>query len=144
MGQAVPQDVMTAFNDAVQVGAAAGDADAAWQVFANQMIADPASEALVQAIQDGTVSVPEELKTAIDRATTDIDPDPVTIEGMQAEVDDVEVNQDHVDQLIQDALGDLGTVEGEVDGDIQIRVEKGNCLSQIGEALGVDCHEIAE
>lgn len=144
MGQAVPQDVMTAFNDAVQVGAAAGDADAAWQVFANQMIADPASEALVQAIQDGTVSIPEELKTAIDRATTDIDPDPVTIEGMQAEVDDVEVNQDHVDQLIQDALGDLGTVEGEVDGDIQIKVEKGNCLSQIGEALGVDWHEIAE
>ena len=144
MGQAVPQDVMTAFNDAVQVGAAAGDADAAWQVFANQMIADPASEALVQAIQDGTVSVPEELKTAIDRATTDIDPDPVTIEGMQAEVDDVEVNQDHVDQLIQDALGDLGTVEGEVDGDIQIKVEKGNCLSQIGEALGIDWHEIAE
>ena len=83
MGQAVPQDVMTAFNDAVQVGAAAGDADAAWQVFANQMIADPASEALVQAIQDGTVSVPEELKTAIDRATTDIDPDPVTIEGIR-------------------------------------------------------------
>lgn len=144
MGQAVPQDVMTAFNDAVQVGAAAGDADAAWQVFANQMIADPASEALVQAIQDGTVSVPEELKNAIDRATTDIDPDPVTIEGMQAEVDDVEVNQDHVDQLIQDALGDLGTVEGEVDGDIQIKVEKDNCLSQIGEALGVDWHEIAE
>ncbi len=144
MGQAVPQDVMTAFNDAVQVGAAAGDADAAWQVFANQMIADPASEALVQAIQDGTVSVPEELKTAIDRATTDIDPDPVTIEGMQAEVDDVEVNQDHVDQLIQDALGDLGTVEGEVDGDIQIKVEKGNCLLQIGEALGIDWHEIAE
>lgn len=144
MGQAVPQDVMTAFNDAVQVGAAAGDVDAAWQVFANQMIADPASEALVQAIQDGTVNVPEELKTAIDRATTDIDPDPVTIEGMQAEVDDVEVNQDHVDQLIQDALGDLGTVEGEVDGDIQIKVEKGNCLSQIGEALGIDWHEIAE
>ena len=144
MGQAVPQDVMTAFNDAVQVGAAAGDADAAWQVFANQMIADPASEALVQAIQDGTVNVPDELKTAIDRATTEIDPDPVTIEGMQAEVDDVEVNQDHVDQLIQDALGDLGTVEGEVDGDIQIKVEKGNCLSQIGEALGVDWHEIAE
>lgn len=104
----------------------------------------PEGAGLVQAIQDGTVSVPEELKTAIDRATTDIDPDPVTIEGMQAEVDDVEVNQDHVDQLIQDALGDLGTVEGEVDGDIQIKVEKGNCLSQIGEALGVDWHEIAE
>lgn len=144
IGQAVPQDVMTAFNDAVQVGAAAGDTDAAWQVFANQMIADPTSEALVQAIQDGTVNVPDELKTAIDRATTEIDPDPVTIEGMQAEVDDVDVNQDHVDQLIQDALGDLGTVEGEVDGDIQIKVEKGNCLSQIGEALGVDWHEIAE
>ena len=144
MGQAIPQDVMQAFNDAMMVGAAAGDADAAWQVFASQMVADPANAALVQAIQEGTVSVPEELKTAIDRATTDIDPDPVTIEGMQAEVDDIEVNQDHVDQLIQDALGDLGTVEGEVDGDIQIKVEKGNCLSQIGEALGIDWHEIAE
>lgn len=144
MGQAIPQDVMQAFNDAMMVGAAAGDSDAAWQVFANQMIADPASQALVQAIQDGTVNVPDELKTAIDRATTEVDPDPVTIEGMQAEVDDIEVNQEHVDQLIQDALGDLGTVEGEVDGDIQIKVEKGNCLSQIGEALGVDWHEIAE
>lgn len=144
MGQAIPQDVMQAFNDAMMVGAAAGDTDAAWQVFASQMVADPANAALVQAIQEGMINVPDELRTAIERATAETTTDPVTIEGMQAEVDDVEVNQDHVDQLIQDALGDLGTVEGEVDGDIQIKVEKGNCLSQIGEALGVDWHEIAE
>lgn len=144
MEQAIPQDVMQAFNDAMMVGAAAGDADAAWQVFASQMVADPANAALVQAIQEGTINVPDELRTAIERATAETTTDPVTIEGMQADVEDVEVNQDHVDQLIQDALGDLGTVEGEVDGDIQIKVEKGNCLSQIGEALGVDWHEIAE
>lgn len=54
MGQAIPQDVMQAFNDAMMVGAAAGDADAAWQVFASQMVADPANAALVT-IKAGTI-----------------------------------------------------------------------------------------
>lgn len=89
MGQAIPQDVMQAFNDAMMVGAAAGDADAAWQVFASQMVADPANAALVQAIQEGTVNVPDELRTAIERATAETTTDPVTIEGMQADVEDI-------------------------------------------------------
>ncbi|MBU5680073.1 phage tail tape measure protein [Blautia sp. MSJ-9] len=146
MGQKVPEDVMTAFNDAVKVGAAAGDADAAWQVFANQMIADPASEALVQAIQDGTVSVPEELKTAIDRATTDVDPDPVTIEGMQAEVDDIEVNQDHVDELLNkafeglEATGNTATINGVAT--VEYEVTAGQTLSEIALECGVALDEL--
>lgn len=148
MGQAVPQDVMTAFNDAVQVGAAAGDVDAAWQVFANQMIADPESEALVQAIQDGTVNVPDELRTAIERATAKTTTDPVTIEGMQADVDNIEINEAHVQELIDTAFEGLtyvGTTTldgGEIA--LQYTVNEGDTLSGIMEQYGVVWSEVKD
>lgn len=148
MGQAIPQDVMTAFYDAVQIGAAAGDVDAAWQVFANQMIADPESEALVQAIQDGTVNVPDELRTAIERATAETTTDPVTIEGMQADVDNIEINEAHVQELIDTAFEGLtyvGTTTldgGEIA--IQYTVNEGDTLSGIMEQYGVVWSEVKD
>lgn len=141
MGQAIPQDVMQAFNDAMMVGAAAGDADAAWQVFASQMVADPANAALVQAIQEGTVNVPDELRTAIERATAETTTDPVTIEGMQADVEDIEVNEAHVQELIDTAFEGLtyvGTTtldSGEIA--LQYTVNEGETLSGIMEQYGV-------
>lgn len=141
MGQAIPQDVMQAFNDAMMVGAAAGDADAAWQVFASQMVADPANAALVQAIQEGTVNVPDELRTAIERATAETTTDPVTIEGMQADVEDIEVNETHVQELIDTAFEGLtyvGTTTldgGEIA--LQYTVNEGETLSGIMEQYGV-------
>lgn len=141
MGQAIPQDVMQAFNDAMMVGAAAGDADAAWQVFASQMVADPANAALVQAIQEGTINVPDELRTAIERATAETTTDPVTIEGMQADVEDIEVNEDHVQELIDTAFEGLtyvGTTTldgGEIA--LQYTVNEGETLSGIMEQYGV-------
>ena len=141
MGQAIPRDVMQAFNDAMMVGAAAGDADAAWQVFASQMVADPANAALVQAIQEGTVNVPDELRTAIERATAETTTDPVTIEGMQADVEDIEVNEAHVQELIDTAFEGLtyvGTTTldgGEIA--LQYTVNEGETLSGIMEQYGV-------
>lgn len=141
MGQAIPQDVMQAFNDAMMVGAAAGDADAAWQVFASQMVADPANAALVQAIQEGTINVPDELRTAIERATAETTTDPVTIEGMQADVEDIEVNEAHVQELIDTAFEGLtyvGTTTldgGEIA--LQYTVNEGETLSGIMEQYGV-------
>lgn len=141
MGQAIPQDVMQAFNDAMMVGAAAGDADAAWQAFASQMVADPANAALVQAIQEGTVNVPDELRTAIERATAETTTDPVTIEGMQADVEDIEVNEAHVQELIDTAFEGLtyvGTTTldgGEIA--LQYTVNEGETLSGIMEQYGV-------
>lgn len=148
MGQAIPQDVMQAFNDAVMVGAAAGDADAAWQVFASQMVADPANAALVQAIQEGTVNVPDELRTAIERATAETTTDPVTIEGMQADVEDIEVNEDHVQELIDTAFEGLtyvGTTTldgGEIA--LQYTVNEGETLSGIMEQYGVVWSEVEQ
>ena len=141
MGQAIPRDVMQAFNDAMMVGAAAGDADAAWQVFASQMVADPANAALVQAIQEGTVNVPDELRTAIERATAETTTDPVTIEGMQADVEDIEANEAHVQELIDTAFEGLtyvGTTTldgGEIA--LQYTVNEGETLSGIMEQYGV-------
>lgn len=148
MGQAIPQDVMQAFSDAMMVGAAAGDADAAWQVFASQMVADPANAALVQAIQEGTVNVPDELRTAIERATAETTTDPVTIEGMQADVEDIEVNEDHVQELIDTAFEGLtyvGTTTldgGEIA--LQYTVNEGETLSGIMEQYGVVWSEVEQ
>lgn len=148
MGQAIPRDVMQAFNDAMMVGAAAGDADAAWQVFASQMVADPANAALVQAIQEGTVNVPDELRTAIERATAETTADPVTIEGMQADVEDIEVNEDHVQELIDTAFEGLtyvGTTTldgGEIA--LQYTVNEGETLSGIMEQYGVVWSEVEQ
>lgn len=148
MGQTIPQDVMQAFNDAMMVGAAAGDAAAAWQVFASQMVADPANAALVQAIQEGTVNVPDELRTAIERATAETTADPVTIEGMQADVEDIEVNEDHVQELIDTAFEGLtyvGTTTldgGEIA--LQYTVNEGETLSGIMEQYGVVWSEVEQ
>ena len=148
MGQAIPQDVMQAFNDAMMVGAAAGDADAAWQVFASQMVADPANAALVQAIQEGTINVPDELRTAIERATAETTADPVTIEGMQADVEDIEVNEAHVQELIDTAFEGLtyvGTTTldgGEIA--LQYTVNEGETLSGIMEQYGVVWSEVEQ
>lgn len=148
MGQAIPQDVMQAFNDAMMVGAAAGDADAAWQVFASQMVADPANAALVQAIQEGTINVPDELRTAIERATAETTTDPVTIEGMQADVEDVEVNEAHVQELIDTAFEGLtyvGTTTldgGEIA--LQYTVNEGETLSGIMKQYGVVWSEVEQ
>lgn len=148
MGQAIPQDVMQAFNDAMMVGAAAGDADAAWQVFASQMVADPANAALVQAIQEGTINVPDELRTAIERSTAETTTDPVTIEGMQADVEDIEVNEAHVQELIDTAFEGLtyvGTTTldgGEIA--LQYTVNEDETLSGIMEQYGVVWSEVEQ
>lgn len=142
LGQAIPEDVMSAFNEAVQIGAAAGNADAAWQVFANQLVADPANETLLKAINDGMVAVPDELRTAIERATAETTDEPITIEGLQAELEDVEVNTDRVDELIAqayeglEATGNTITLEG---GEVLVEyeVKTGDTLSGIAEKTGV-------
>ena len=109
LGQDVPASVMQAFTDAMKVGAAAGDRDAAWQMLANQIIGDPEEghTALQDAILNGTAQVPEELKTAVERASLEIAEDPPEISGITAEVESLEVSA-------ADATVDTGNVESAV------------------------------
>lgn len=146
-GQAVPKEVMTAFNEAMQIGAAAGDVDAAWATFAQQMVADPASAALVQAIQDGTVTVPEELRTAIGRAAAETTDEPVTIDGMTAELQNIEVDNAKVQELLDramegvEATGETKTLPG---GEIAVEYEvtAGQTLSEIAAQAGMALNDL--
>ncbi|MDO4305983.1 MAG: phage tail tape measure protein [Eubacteriales bacterium] len=147
MGQAIPRQVMDSFNEAMQIGAASGDTDAAWQVYANS-IAQSGDEALKSAVNEmvDNGQLPEEFNNAWKRATAEITDEPVELEGLKAEVNgDVDVNKDEWLQKIQANLdeGNIGTITAETDAEIEVTVDKGDCLSQIGEAVGMDWKEIA-
>lgn len=148
LGQAVPKEVMDGFNEAMEIGAASGDEDAAWQVFANQMVADPANSALIQAIDEGTVGTPEELRTALERATAEVTDEPINMGDLTAEVGKVTYDQEAVDELLANArelAGLSATGEGmTIDGELWVEYEvtSGQTLSEIASEAGVAMDEL--
>lgn len=147
LGLAIPEDVMTAFNEAVELGAAAGDADAAWQVFANQLISEPENQAIMDAIDQGLIEVPSELRSAIERALAETTSDPVTIEGLQGELEDPKINTKNVEDLIAQAYEGLEATGGYtvLDGGeiaLEYEVTTGDTLSGIAEETGVALEEL--
>lgn len=151
-GQAVPKSLMEGYKEAIEVGAAAGDVDAAWQNYANQIL-ESGSEEMKSVLTDPNnpmyesvrEQLPEELKTAIDRATAETTPDEITLEGLRAAVDgDVDIDKDSWVSAMNEKLGDLATTEEVTAEGAKIKIEAGDCLWDIGNALGVDWHKIAE
>ncbi|MFR5227192.1 MAG: phage tail tape measure protein [Blautia wexlerae] len=151
-GQAVPKSLMEGYKEAIEVGAAAGDVDAAWQNYANQIL-ESGSEEMKSVLTDPNnpmyesvrEQLPEELKTAIDRATAETTPDEITLEGLRAAVDgDVDIDKDSWVSALNEKLGDLATTEEVTADSIKIKVEQGDCLWEIGNALGIDWQTIAE
>lgn len=151
-GQAVPKSLMEGYKEAIEVGAAAGDVDAAWQNYANQIL-ESGSEEMKSVLTDPNnpmyesvrERLPEELKTAIDRATAETTPDEITLEGLRAAVDgDVDIDKDSWVSALNEKLGDLATTEEVTADNVKIKVEQGDCLWEIGNALGIDWQTIAE
>ena len=151
-GQAVPKSLMEGYKEAIKVGAAAGDVDAAWQNYANQIL-ESGSEEMKSVLTDPNnpmyesvrEQLPEELKTAIDRATAETTPDEITLEGLRAAVDgDVDIDKDSWVSALNEKLGDLATTEEVTADNVKIKVEQGDCLWEIGNALGIDWQTIAE
>ena len=153
-GQAVPQTIMDSFNQAMQIGAASGDVDAAWQVYANQL-AESGDKAMVQGILDGTVDAPEELRTALERSMADVTDKPISIDDLEAEVNGVEVTDDSVgnfEQAITNftaGLRDTGsTAEVEVDGVHvtlgEIEVNGQSAAETLANTLGITVQELSE
>lgn len=151
-GQAVPKSLMEGYKEAIEVGAAAGDVDAAWQNYANQIL-ESGSEEMKSVLTDPNnpmyesvrEQLPEELKTAIDRATAETTPDEITLEGLRAAVDgDVDIDKDSWVSALNEKLGDLATIEEVTADNVKIKVEQGDCLWEIGNALGIDWQTIAE
>lgn len=151
-GRAVPQSLMDSFNDAVEVGAAAGDTSATWQNYANQ-IWENGSDELKSSLTDPsnpmyeTVrnQLPPELAEAIDRAAAETTTEDITLDGLKASVDGgVDIDKDAWTSKLNEALGDLAETE-EVNADhVKIKVDQGDCLWEIGNALGIDWQTIAE
>lgn len=151
-GKAVPQSLMDSFDDAIEVGAAAGDTSATWQNYANQIwkngsdelkasLTDP-SNPMYETVRS---QLPPELAEAIDRAAAETTTDDVTLEGLKASVDgDVDIDKDAWTSKLNEALGDLGETQEVTADHVKIKVDQGDCLWEIGNALGIDWQTIAE
>lgn len=151
-GKAVPQSLMDSYNEAIEVGAAAGDTSATWQNYANQIwkngsdelkasLTDP-SNPMYETVRS---QLPPELAEAIDRAAAETTTEDVTLEGLEASVDgDVDIDKDAWTSKLNEALGDLGETEEVTADHVKIKVEQGDCLWEIGNALGIDWQTIAE
>lgn len=151
-GQAVPKSLMEGYKEAIEVGAAAGDVDAAWQNYANQIL-ESGSEEMKSVLTDPSnpaykdlhEQLPDELRTAIDRAAAETTTDEITLEGLRAAVDgDVDIDKDSWVSALNEKLGDLATTEEVTADNVKIKVEQGDCLWEIGNALGIDWQTIAE
>lgn len=130
VGQAIPQELMTSFNEAMQLGAAAGDTNAAWQVFANQMVADPANDALVQAIQDGTQAAPQELRDALDIALAETTSEPIEMDGLMVALSGMDLDISQIAELtgmteaeVQAYLDQYGI---EVNEEVDVKTQAGD------------------
>lgn len=151
-GKAIPQSLMDSFNEAIEVGAAAGDESASLQNYANQIwqngsdelkasLTDP-SNPMYETIRS---QLPPELTEAIDRAAAETTTDDVTLEGLKASVDgDVDIDKDAWTSKLNEALGDLGETQEVTAEHVKIKVDQGDCLWEIGNALGIDWQTIAE
>ena len=160
-GKAIPQALMDSYNEAVQVGAASGDQDAAWASYANQIM-ESGSDELKSALTDPgnpmydalRYTLPEGFRDAIDRAAAETTTDPVELEGLSAELNDIETNSGEVvakaQEEIQSDLAELAaggsaieiTAEGIQITLGEVLVDSGSAMEQIADALGVTVSEL--
>lgn len=155
-GQAVPQSLMDGYKEAIEVGAAAGDVDAAWQNYANQIL-ESGSEEMKSVLTDPNnpmyesvrEQLPDELRTAIDRATAETTTDEITLEGLRAAVDgDVDIDKDSWVSAMNEKLGDLATTEEVTAEGVKVdlsnvEVDSESATAQIEEALGMESGTLA-
>ena len=154
-GQAIPKSLMDGFNEAIEVGAAAGDEDAAWQNYANQIM-ESGSEEMKSVLTDPNnpmyesvrATLPEQFREAIDRATAETTDDEITI---SMDTLKAEVNGDAAQAAISDAMSALTTEGAEfsvtaegVKVDLSnVEVDSESATAQIEAALGMESGTLA-
>lgn len=145
VGQEVPRQIMDKFNETMAIGAASGDMSAAWDVYAKS-IADSGDKALIDAIgeMDANGQLGEEFSAAWKRATASVTDEPVELGDLKAEVDGVDIDKEAWVSSLNEKLGDLAETEDVTAEGATIKVKAGDCLWEIGNALGIDWQTIAE
>lgn len=157
MGQAIPKQIMDSFNEAMEIGAASGDTDAAWQVYANA-IAQSGDQALIAAVNemDANGQLSDELSDAWKRATAEVTDEELTLDGLNAELGEVDVDSEQARAALSEEIqavldefeagGDTVEVTGsEVLVTLgEVSVNEGDALEQIASAVGMTVDELAE
>ena len=157
MGQAIPKQIMDSFNEAMEIGAASGDTDAAWQVYANA-IADSGDQALIDAINemDANGQLSDELSKAWKRATAEVTDEEVTLDGLTAELGEVDVDAEQaraaLSEEVQAVLSEIeaGGDTVEVTGSEvvvtlgEVSVNEGDALEQLASAVGMTVEQLKE
>lgn len=148
IGQAIPESLMNSYNEAMMLGAASGDYDASWAVFANQMVesaggaVEAMNDPLISAIQEGLVSVPPELKKALDIALAETTADPIEMDNLMVAISGMDLDVSQIAELtgmteaeVQAYLDQYGIeVDEKVDVKTQAGEVDGSGAAQAGQA----------
>lgn len=146
LGQEVPREFYDSYYQAMQAGAAAGDAGAAMELAARELVLDPSKDALQRAIMDGTANVPEDFRSAVERAVaadsrTD---DPITFDGVRAEVNNMEAefDEDKVNDIMEE--GAKAAAEGAEPAEVEQEVNVHAAAGEMDMSGLEDSPEVAE
>lgn len=152
-GQQVPKQIMDKFNETMMTGAAAGDADAAWQVYANSL-AESGDKALIDAIGEMAENgnLPEEFNKAWQRAMLETTEEGLQLDGLKAEVNGMEIDTASLSDSVQEALSNIEASGNTVQvsgSDIEVTlgevaVNEGDALGKIAEAVGMTIDQLKE
>ena len=157
MGQAIPKQIMDSFNEAMEIGAASGDTDAAWQVYANA-IAQSGDQALIDAVNemDANGQLSDELSEAWKRATAEVTDEELTLDGLTAELGEPDIDTEQARAALSDEIqavlseieagGDAVEVTGsEVVVTLgEVSVNEGDALEQLATAVGMTVEQLKE
>lgn len=157
VGQKVPKQLMDKFNETMAMGAAAGDADAAWQVYANSL-AESGDKALIDAIDNmaESGSLPEEFNKAWKRAMLETTDETIQLDGLKAELSDIDLNDEDarakLSEQVQEVLSNLETGGNQIQvqgSDIEVTlgevaVDEGDALAKVAEAVGMTVDQLKE
>lgn len=148
VGQQIPTETIEAFNQAMQVGAASGDVQAGWQLYANQLVSDESMQPLEDAIMDGSAKVPDLLKTAVERAVAmENSGDGISLGDVAAEIDGVDVDENDVGNKAAEALQglEISNQEVKLDGGevgVEYTVTTAQTAEDIASQLGTTVDEL--
>lgn len=128
-GKAVPQALMDSYNQAIEVGAAAGDTGAMWQYYANSLVDSGEYESFMQKVEETGATIPEEFQEALTRATAETSSEDYAgvIDALIGSMSGNEVDWTEVNTILEEygfSISDALQKQGiDIDGEVPVNAE---------------------
>ena len=153
-GQKIPQEFMNSYNEAMMLGAAAGDSDAAWHVLASQMVEgaggveEALNDSLISSILNGTQAVPAELRDALSVALAETTNEPLSMEDVAVSLAGFDLDVSQISELTgmteEEVTAALEKMDIETETKVDVKTKAGTVdESGITEA-GKQAEEVAK